>query len=125
MVGARVPRGIVCLLSAPSVHEIGTQLACQVWLAIAHHAEPPRVQGVQLRLLRYSGAALTYGIQDTAFEVVPARISSRARSVVDCFRYRNKIGPDVALEALRDAVRTRMATISQIDRGLRGPVAFR
>jgi len=74
------------------------------------------VPGIKLRLLRFSGAAWTYGIQDTAFEGVPARITSPARTVVDCFRYRNKIGLDVAMEALRDAVRSRKATISEIDR---------
>ncbi len=116
MACARVPNGIVCLLSALSVHEIGTQLPREVWLAIAHKAEPPRVPGIKLRLLRFSGAAWVYGIQDTAFEGVPARITSPARTVVDCFRYRNKIGLDVAMEALRDAVRSGKATISEIDR---------
>jgi len=113
---ARVPESIVCLLSALRVHEIGTQLPRQVWLAIPHKAEPPRVQGIKLRLVRFSGAAWVYGVQDTAFEGVPAKITSPARTVVDCFRYRNKIGLDVALEALRDAVRSRKATVGELER---------
>jgi len=116
MACARVPNSIVCLLSALSVHEIGTQLPHEVWLAIPHKAEPPRVQGIKLRLLRFSGAAWIYGIQDTAFEGVPAHITSPARTVVDCFRYRNKIGLDVAMEALQDGVRSRKVMISEIDR---------
>jgi predicted transcriptional regulator of viral defense system len=116
MACARIPQGVVCLLSALSVYEIGTQLPHEVWLAIAHKAERPRLQEIKLRLFRFSGAAWTYGIQDTVFEGVPARITSPARTVVDCFRYRNKIGLDVALEALRDAVRSRKVTISEIDR---------
>jgi predicted transcriptional regulator of viral defense system len=116
MACARVPNSIVCLLSALSVHEIGTQLPREVWLAIPHKAEPPRVPELKLRLVRFSGAAWTYGIQDTAFEGVPARVTSPARTVVDCFRYRNKVGLDVAMEALRDTVRSRKATISEINR---------
>ncbi len=113
---ARVPNSIVCLLSALSVHGVGTQLPREVWLAIPHKAEPPRVAEIRLRLVRFSGAAWAYGIQNTAFEGVPARITSPARTVVDCFRYRNKIGLDVAMEALQDAVRSHKATIAEIDR---------
>ena len=113
---ARVPRSIVCLLSALQVHGIGTQLPWEVWLAIPHKARPPRVASNRIRLLRFSGAAWRYGVVDTEFEGVPARITSPARTVVDCFRYRNKVGIDVAMEALRDAVRSRIATVGQIER---------
>src|SRR5207247_4754604 len=86
----------------------------EVWLAIPHKARPPRVATNRIRLLRFSGAAWRYGVVDTEFEGVPARITSPARTVVDCFRYRNKVGIDVAMEALRDAVRSRIATVDQI-----------
>lgn len=116
MVCARVPSGIVCLLSALSVHEIGTQLPPEVWLAIPHKAEPPRVPGVRVRLLRFSGAAWSYGVQDTDFEGVPARITSPARTVVDCFRFERTIGREAALEALYDALRQRKVSVDGLMR---------
>lgn len=107
---ARVPRSIVCLLSALKVHGIGTQLPREVWLAIPHKARPPRLPGIKIRLLRFSGAAWTYGVCDTEFEGVPARITSPARTVVDCFRFEHIIGREGALEALRDALQHRTVT---------------
>lgn len=115
---ARVPESIVCLLSALGVHEIGTQLPREVWLAIPHKAEPPRVSGVPVRLLRFSGAAWSYGIQRTYFEGVPARITSPARTVVDCFRFERLIGREAALEALHDGLRQRRVSIDDLIRAL-------
>ncbi|MGH9320525.1 MAG: type IV toxin-antitoxin system AbiEi family antitoxin domain-containing protein [Vicinamibacteria bacterium] len=107
---AKIPVSIVCLLSALQVHEIGTQLPREVWLAIPHKAEPPRLSGIKVRLIRFSGAAWTYGIQDTCFEGVPARITSPARTIVDCFRFERLIGREAALEALHDALGRRRVT---------------
>ena len=73
---ARVPNAVVCLLSALRVHEIGKQLPRQVWIAIPHKARPPRLGETGIRLVRFSGAALSYGVQETKFEDVPARITS-------------------------------------------------
>ena len=111
---ARVPKSIVCLLSALSVHEIGTQLPHEVWLAIPHKAEPPRLSGIRVRLIRFSGAAWSHGILNTQFEGVPARVTSPARTVVDCFRFRRLVGRDVAVEALREALRDRKASAGEI-----------
>ena len=111
---ARVPGAIVCLLSALSVHEIGTQLAWQEWIAIPHKARTPRVAGLPVRVVRFSGAALRYGIVNTTFEGVPVRITSPARTVVDCFRFRRLVGKDAAIEALRDAIFDRKASVDQI-----------
>lgn len=97
---ARVPESIICLLSALSVHEIGTQLPHQVWLAIPHKADPPRVPGIKVRLLRFSGAAWSLGVETTAFEGVPARITSPARTIVDCFRFERLVGREAALEVM-------------------------
>ena len=80
---AKVPHSIVCLLSALNVHGIGTQLPRDVWLAIPHKARVPRAFGTRIRVVRFTGAAWTYGVQDTAFEGVPARITGPARTVVD------------------------------------------
>jgi predicted transcriptional regulator of viral defense system len=118
MACARVPRAIVCLLSALSVHGIGTQLPREVWLAIPHKAEPPRVRGIAVKLVRFSGAAATYGIQEANFEGVPARITSPARTIVDCFRFERRIGPEAPMEALRDGLRQRKVTVAEIGRVL-------
>jgi len=115
---ARVPESIVCLLSALSVHEIGTQLPHEVWLAIPHKADPPRVPGIKVRLIRFSGAAWSYGIQRTEFEGVPARITSPARTIVDCFRFERLIGREAALEALYDSLRTRRVSTDALMRVL-------
>ena len=115
---ARVPESIVCLLSALSVHEIGTQHPHEVWLAIPHKADPPRVPGIKVRLIRFSGAAWSYGIQRTEFEGVPARITSPARTIVDCFRFERLIGREAALEALHDGLRRRKVSTDAVMRAL-------
>lgn len=115
---ARVPESIICLLSALSVHEIGTQLPHQVWLAIPHKADPPRVPGIKVRLLRFSGAAWSLGVETTAFEGVPARITSPARTIVDCFRFERLVGREAALEALYDALRRRVVSTDALMRVL-------
>jgi predicted transcriptional regulator of viral defense system len=111
---ARVPSGIVCLLSALQFHGLGTQLPRQVWLAIPHRAKAPRLTELPVRILRFSGAALQHGLQAVLVEGVPTRVTSPARTVVDCFRLQRLVGRDVALEALRDAVHTRKATTDEI-----------
>lgn len=116
MVASAIPQGIACLLSALRVHEIGTQSPWQVWMAIDRKARKPTRLPSAVRIVRYSGAMLTYGVEATSILGVPMRITSPARTVVDCFRYRNKIGLDVAMEALREAVRSRKALVSEIDR---------
>ena len=116
MVASAVPHAIVCLLSALRVHEIGTQSPRQVWLAIDRKARKPRRLPAKTSIVRYSGQMLTYGVVTQSMQGVPVRITTPARTVVDCFRYRNKIGLDVAMEALRDAVRSRKAMVSEIDR---------
>lgn len=115
---ARVPNVIICLLSALQVHEIGTQLPRQVWIAIPHKARPPRLGGTRIRLVRFSGAALRYGVQETKFEDVPARITSPARTVVDCFRFERLVGREAALEALKDALQDNKVSTSDLDRVL-------
>ena len=115
---ARVPNAIVCLLSALQVHEIGTQLPRQVWIGIPHKARPPSRGNIGIHLVRFSGAALTCGLQDTKFEEVPARITTPARTVVDCFRFQRLIGREVAVEALREAIQDRKVTASGLMRVL-------
>jgi predicted transcriptional regulator of viral defense system len=119
MACARVPNSVVCLLSALGVHRIGTQLPPAVWLAIPHKARTPQLDGLTLRVVRFSGAAWTYGVKATEFEGVPARITSPARTIVDCFRYERLIGPEAAMEALLDGLRRRVVTVGELDRAER------
>lgn len=116
MACARVPNSIVCLLSALRVHGIGTQAPAEVWLAIPHKARAPRLRELRLRIVRFSGPAWTFGVQQTEFEGVPARITSPARTVADCFRFERLVGPEAAMEALQDALRQRKVTVAELSR---------
>ena len=111
---ARVPGAIVCLLSALLIHRLGTQLPNEVWIAIDRKARRPRVDDLPVRIVRFSGPMLRQGIDVRRVQGVRVRITSPARTVVDCFRYRNKIGPDIALEALKDVRATRRASVDEI-----------
>lgn len=116
MVASAAPHAIVCLLTALRFHEIGTQSPHEVWIALDRKGRKPRRVPAKLRIVRFSGAMLTYGVIKRSMLGVPVSITSPARTVVDCFRYRKKVGMDVAMEALRDAVRTRKATVHEISR---------
>ena len=110
----RVPRGIICLLSALRFHGLTTQAPFEVWIAIDDKAWLPKVDSPRLRVVRFSGEALTSGIEEHVIEQVNVRIYSPAKTVADCFKYRNKIGLDVALESLRDCYRQRKATMDEL-----------
>lgn len=110
----RVPRGIVCLLSALQFHGLTTQAPFEVWMAINEGARLPRVDYPPLRIVRFSGVALATGVQQHVVEGVAVRVYSPAKTVADCFKYRNKLGVDVAIEALRDCLRQRKATSDEI-----------
>lgn len=113
-VAKRVPKGIVCLLTALRFHGLGTQHPREIWLAVDRRAGVPRLDVAALRVVRVSGAALTAGIDEHDIEGVTIRVTSPARTVVDCFRFRNKIGVDVAVEALRDYRRLRKGTADEL-----------
>jgi predicted transcriptional regulator of viral defense system len=105
----RVPHGVICLLSALRFHEMTTQNPFEVWLAIGRKDRQPKVDHPPLRTVRFSGAALTEGIEEHFLQGVPVRVYNPAKTVADCFKYRNKIGLDVAIEALRACVEKRLA----------------
>lgn len=111
---ARVPSSVVCLLSALRVHGIGTQSPSEVWLAIPFPARTPRLSGVRLRVVRFTGEALTVGVANTRFEEVPARITTPARTIVDCFRFQRLVGPETPMEALEDALRQGKVSVSEL-----------
>jgi predicted transcriptional regulator of viral defense system len=110
----RIPHGVVCLLSALRFHELTTQMPFEVWLAIDVKARLPRMEYPPLRIVRFSGAALSYGAAPHTLEGVSVRITTPAKTVADCFKYRNKIGLDAALEALRDCYREHKASLDEI-----------
>jgi predicted transcriptional regulator of viral defense system len=110
----RVPKGVVCLLSALRFHEIGTQSPSQVWMAIGEKAWRPRVKLPPLRIVRFAPVALRSGVETHHIEGVPVPVYSPAKTVADCFKYRNKIGLDVALEALRECWRRKLASMDEL-----------
>jgi predicted transcriptional regulator of viral defense system len=110
LAGAVVPHGVICLLSALQFHGIGTQLPSEIWIAIDRRARRPALKYPPLRVVRYSGAALTEGVESHRLEGQTVQVYNVAKTVADCFKYRNKIGLDVALEALREARRAKKAS---------------
>ncbi len=113
-VALRAPRGVVCLLSALRVHGIGTQAPFEVWLAIPPHTPTPRLDQPSLRVVRMSGPALTEGVEPIDIDGVRVPVFNANKTVADCFKYRNKIGLDVALEALRDGWAQRKLTMDAL-----------
>jgi predicted transcriptional regulator of viral defense system len=101
-------------LSALRFHELTTQAPFEVWLAIDEKARLPKVDYPPIRIVRFSGKSLEFGIQEHRIEGVAVRVYSPAKTIADCFKYRNKIGLDVALEALRDCWQERRATTDEL-----------
>lgn len=116
VVAATIPHGTVTLLSALQFHQIGTQLPSQVWIALDRRARRPALKYPTLRIVRYTGAALTEGIDTHRIEGAAVRIYCAAKTIADCFKYRNKIGLEVALEALHEGWRARRFTLNELDR---------
>ena len=112
----RVPHGVVCLLSALRMHELTTQAPFEVWLAIDRKARLPKMEYPPLRVVRFSARDLADGVEGRNVEGVPVRVTNPARTVVDCFAYRNEIGLDVAIEALRDSWRQKKTTMDDLHR---------
>jgi predicted transcriptional regulator of viral defense system len=111
---AHAPRAAICLLSALRFHDLTTQNPRQVWVTLPLHAHRPRLDYPPLRLVYASGAALTSGVEDHHIEGVLVRVYSPAKTVADCFKYRSKVGLDVALDALRDCWRARRCTMEDL-----------
>lgn len=111
-----VPHGVVCLLSALRLHGLTTQAPFEIWMAISVKARRPKIRTTPLRIVRFSGPALTEGIEVRTIERVSVHLYSPAKTVADCFKYRNKIGLDVALEALRDCWKQKKSTMDDLYR---------
>ena len=119
LAAAAAPAGVICLLSALNYHGIGTQLPAEVWVAIERGRSAPRHPGLRLRIVRYSGPAFSTGIEVHAIEGLRVRVYGVAKTLADLFKARNRVGLEVAVEALREAWRERRFTVAQLDRAAR------
>jgi len=114
LIGRKISNAVVCLLSALQFHDIGTQSPSKVWIAIDRKAGKPKMDYPPLRIVRFTGHALNAGIETRVIEGVTVKIYNPAKTVADCFKYRNKIGLDVALEALRECLREQHCTNDEL-----------
>jgi predicted transcriptional regulator of viral defense system len=115
-VAKRVPEAILCLLSALAFHEITTQSPASVWIALGKGARKPALPSPALRVIRLTEPSLSAGIHKHSVDGVTVRVYSAAKTVADCFKFRNKIGLDIAIEALKDCLRQKKATVNEIYR---------
>lgn len=113
-IAKRAPRAVVCLLSSLAYHGITTQLPHEVWIAVPRGAWHPQVEYPPLNLSYMSQEAYSFGIQSHEIDGVPVKVYSPAKTVADCFKFRSKVGLDVAIEALREAWRSRKATMDEL-----------
>lgn len=113
-VAKRVPNAVVCLISALQFHNLTTQISSRVWIAIENKQWEPALEYPVLELVRIAGRAFSFGVEQHEVNHVPVRVYSPAKTVADCFKFRNKVGLDVALEALRETWRSREATMDEI-----------
>ncbi len=119
-----VPKGVVCLTSALRFHELTLQMPSATWMAIERTAWRPKIDYPRLRFVRFAGPALTEGVARHRIDGVEVAVTDPARTVVDCFRYRAKVGLDVALEGLREALRSRRCTADALWRHARSARAW-
>lgn len=112
----RVLGAVLCLLSALAFHEITTQSPSSVWIAHGKGARMPAIPSPSLRVVRLTEPSLSEGIETHSVEGVPVRVYSAAKTVADCFKFRNTIGLDIAIEALKDSLRQKGATVNKIYR---------
>ena len=114
LVARRLPEATFCLLTALRLHGLSTQAPFEVWIAINNKSRMPQSNWPPLRVVRFSGAALTAGVETRKLGKQRVRVTNPAKTVADCFKFRNLVGLDVAIEALRDALRARAATVDEL-----------
>ncbi|AJD39681.1 transcriptional regulator [Rhizobium sp. SEMIA 4085] len=112
----RVPKGVVCLVSALAFHGLTDQLPSQVWLAVGQKDWSPKPDSTPIRIVRFTERLLNEGVETHVVEGVPVKVFGIVKTIADCFRYRNKIGLSVAIEGLQEALRQRKATAGEIVR---------
>jgi predicted transcriptional regulator of viral defense system len=113
-VAIKAPQAVFCLLSALQFHELTTQLPRQVWIAMPRGSHTPRLDYPPVKMVQFTGEAYSVGVQTVKKEGFALRVYNVAKTVADCFKHRNKIGLDTALEALRDAISSKKSTFDEI-----------
>ncbi len=113
-IAKRVPKGVICLLSALSFHELTTQIPHQIWIAIDRKARKPKIAYPPVRVLHFSGASFTEGVKTHSIMKQKVQIYSSAKTVIDCFRWKNEVGLDVAIEAAKDYLSRRDSIPSKL-----------
>jgi len=113
-VAKRIPHGVICLLSALQFHDIGTQSPFEVWIAIDGKAAQPRIEYPPVRIVRSSGQPLREGVEKHSIGRTTVRVYNVPKTIADCFKYRNKIGLEIALEALKDCRQRKLCTTDQL-----------
>ena len=114
VVAERIPEARLCLLTALRLHGLTTQAPIEVWIAIGNKDRPPRLDWPPLKVVRFSGEALAAGLESHAIGNRQVRVTNVAKTVADCFKFRNLVGLDVAIEALRDALRARATSVDEL-----------
>jgi predicted transcriptional regulator of viral defense system len=113
-VAARVPQAVFCLLTALQFHELTTQLPRRIWIAMPRGSHTPRIGFPPIRMVQYGGEAYSAGVEVFERDAVSVRVYCAAKTVVDCFKHRNKVGLDVAIEALQDARSRNKASVDDL-----------
>jgi predicted transcriptional regulator of viral defense system len=113
-VAVKVPQAVFCLLTALQIHELTTQLPRQIWIAMSQGSHAPKLDYPPVKMVQFTGAAYAEGVEVVAADQVSLRVYGVAKTVADCFKHRNKIGLDVALEALREALAQKKATADEL-----------
>ena len=113
-VATKVPQAVFCLLTALQFHGLTTQLPRQVWISMPRGSHPPRIDYPPIKMVQFTGEAFSAGVEEVERDGVRLRVYGVAKTVADCFKHRNKIGLDVALEALKDARSRNKASVDEI-----------
>ncbi len=112
----RLPKGVVCLVSALTFHGLTDQLPKKVWMAIGKKDWAPKPDGMPIRVIRFTESLLAQSVETHVIEGVPVKVFGVAKTIADCFRHRNKVGLSVAIEGLQEALRQRKASPAEIAR---------
>jgi predicted transcriptional regulator of viral defense system len=113
-IAVKVPQAVFCLLTALQIHELTTQLPRQVWIAMPQGSHAPKMDYPPVKMVQFSGEAYAAGVEVVQVDQVALRVYGAAKTVADCFKHRNKIGLDVAIEALKDTLAQRKATADDL-----------
>lgn len=114
LMAKRIPKAVVCLLSALELHDLTTQSPHQIWVAIDQSARRPADSDLPLRIVHFSKTSLVSGVETVSIEGIQVKVTSVAKTIADCFKFRRKIGEDIAIEALRDGLKKRKCTRDEI-----------